>query len=336
MEKVSKIVFLVAALTVCFLAEARYASAANLYFYPNSGNFYQNENFSVSVFVNADQPINAVKGVVIFPTNHLDVISVNKNSILDLWIQAPSFSNAGDVGNVSFEGVVLNPGFSGASGKVLEIIFRPKKTGNASLNFSEFVILANDGIGTNVSASGGSASLLISPPRQIEKSVGAEIVIREFKEKEELEQRIQEFEEKLESIEITSPFLEWWDGLPKWVKAGADFFLGITFFILSLLVLSFSVLFLTWFWSYILSSGNDFLVFFRNIPQKFAHLWQKALILTEIVEKELRSDLEFTSNEMKIEVKKAVQGVTLFGLLANYFGYVKRVVIRFFERNADR
>ena len=65
-----------------------------------------------------DQPMNAAQGEISFPTGELEVLSVSKtNSILNLWVQDPTFSNYD--GTVDFSGVAVNPGFQGNNGTVL-------------------------------------------------------------------------------------------------------------------------------------------------------------------------------------------------------------------------
>lgn len=106
--------------------------------------------FSARVSVNADgQPINSADGVVQFPTDLLEVMSVNKNaSIFSLWVEDPKFSNFN--GSILFNGGVPNPGFSGQNGEVITVVFRAKKAGTASILFSDSSVRANDGLGTNV------------------------------------------------------------------------------------------------------------------------------------------------------------------------------------------
>ena len=53
---------------------------------------------------------------------------------------------------ISFEGVILNPGFQGNNGVIFQVTFLAKKAGLVSLTFNEGSILANDGLGTNVLA----------------------------------------------------------------------------------------------------------------------------------------------------------------------------------------
>jgi len=145
-----------------FSAEA--ANAASLYLSPSSGSYQVGKTFSVSVFVSSsDQAINAAGGVISFPSDKLEVISLSKSgSIFSLWVQEPNFSNS--AGTINFEGIVMNPGFTGASGKIITINFKAKAQGQATLTFSSGSVLANDGAGTNILASMGSAKFdIISP-----------------------------------------------------------------------------------------------------------------------------------------------------------------------------
>jgi len=134
------------------------ANAATLYFSPSSGSHAIGATFSVSVYVSSvDHAMNAASGIISFPSDKLEVTSLSKTgSIFTLWVQEPLFSNS--AGTVSFEGIVLNPGFTGSSGKAITITFRAKAAGNASLTFSSGSALANDGQGTNILASLGNAS----------------------------------------------------------------------------------------------------------------------------------------------------------------------------------
>ncbi len=159
MEKTQKIKFIIslafAAVVLVVLPTA--ASAATLYFSPSSGSHAVGTTLSVSVYVSsADQAMNAASGVISFPSDKLEVASLSKTgSIFTLWVQEPSFSNS--AGTINFEGIVLNPGFTGSSGKAITIVFRTKAAGNTPLTFSSGSALANDGKGTNILASLGNA-----------------------------------------------------------------------------------------------------------------------------------------------------------------------------------
>lgn len=106
------------------------------------------------------QAINAISGILSYPIDKLQVTSVSKiGSVLSLWVQEPSFSNSR--GTVTFEGVVPNPGFNESNGRVLSVNFRVVGTGPAEVALTSGSLLANDGYGTNVLKSLGSANYVL-------------------------------------------------------------------------------------------------------------------------------------------------------------------------------
>ena len=139
------------------------AEAATLYFSPSSGAYTVGGTLSVNVYVSsADQAMNAASGVISFPQDKLEVTSLSKTgSIFILWVQEPSFLNS--VGTINFEGIVLNPGFTGAAGKIITTNFKVKAAGVATLNFSSGSVLANDGKGTNILANMNSGTYTLKP-----------------------------------------------------------------------------------------------------------------------------------------------------------------------------
>ena len=160
---------------------AQSVDAASLILSPSSGSYHQGENFTVSVLLNTDQPANAVYGIVAYPTKYINVISVNNtNSIIDFWVNKPSFSNFGNSGNITFEGIILNPGFTGSGGKIANIVFRAKEQGSADIKITELAILANDGLGTNIASVGGQSNFVFTsplPPGQNKPPVGEKVNI---------------------------------------------------------------------------------------------------------------------------------------------------------------
>jgi hypothetical protein len=120
------------------------------------------KTFTVNVNISTTgQVMNAASGSLSFSKDVIEVVSVSKSgSIFNLWVQEPQYSNA--MGVVSFEGIVLNPGFSG-TGKILSITFRAKNAGTGKFSFSNGSILANDGNGTNILKELGTGSVTITP-----------------------------------------------------------------------------------------------------------------------------------------------------------------------------
>lgn len=161
---------------VFFFSGVSTASAATLSISPASATHTVGETFTLSVRVSsANQAMNAASGVVNFPTDLLQVMSLSKSSsIMNLWVQEPTFSNS--AGTVNFEGVVLNPGFAGSGGNVLGITFRAKRVGDADLTISSGTVLANDGNGTEIlTGTSGSSITIESAPEPAKPSPKAPV-----------------------------------------------------------------------------------------------------------------------------------------------------------------
>lgn len=137
--------------------------AGDIFISPVSSSYTAGKIFTATINVRSvDKSVNAASGIVLFPTDKLEVVSISKSgSIINFWAEEPVFSNTS--GTISFEGVVLNPGFVGASGKVISVNFKAKKPGLAAVSFSSGSLLANDGLGSNVLGLLSGANWTLNP-----------------------------------------------------------------------------------------------------------------------------------------------------------------------------
>lgn len=139
------------------------AAGSSLFFTPASGTYVIDQKFTIAVraFVGGVN-INASEGLLNFDTSKLEVESVSDSgSIFTMWTVRPTFSNP--AGTISYAGGVQPPGFKGQSGKVISITFKAKAAGVAYVRFASGAILANDGKGSNILESMGSANFTIAP-----------------------------------------------------------------------------------------------------------------------------------------------------------------------------
>jgi len=152
------------------------ADAATLSVLPNNATVSVGNIISVRVVTNTQgDSINNVESTVQFPSDLLEVVSVNKDSsIFSLWVEEPKFSNS--AGTVTFNGGVANPGFNGSNGTLVSITFRAKKTGTASIIFSNSAIRKNDGLGTDITSGENSGTIQIGTPKKIEVPVVPPII----------------------------------------------------------------------------------------------------------------------------------------------------------------
>lgn len=164
LKKTIKILVVLSLIFILFGVYPAAAGTATLYFSPSYGSFDVGSTFTVGIYVSSTaQAMNAASGVISFPKDKLEVISLSKtDSIINLWVQEPTFSSSD--GTVSFEGIILNPAFTGSTGKILSATFKAKAGGDTSLSFSSGSVLANDGMGTNILDSLGTAQFSLNEP----------------------------------------------------------------------------------------------------------------------------------------------------------------------------
>jgi hypothetical protein len=137
--------------------------AADVFCTSSKSSVVENETFTITVNTNTSGVyINSIEGSVSFPNDLLSVDSVSTSgSIFSIWVEQPTFSNT--LGTISFNGGVPTPGFNGARGKVVSILFKAKKAGTAQISFSSANIYANDGMGTDVTSSKNGIVINITP-----------------------------------------------------------------------------------------------------------------------------------------------------------------------------
>ena len=130
------------------------------------------DNFFASLNINtAGNSINTVSGKIIVPTDKFAISEVRfGNSIISLWVEKPTINHT--TGEIAFSGG-LPGGYNGSSGPILSIGLKAKKTGSASVKPSDFIVLLNDGLGTQLqNLTLGSLNLSISsapPPKPVSK-----------------------------------------------------------------------------------------------------------------------------------------------------------------------
>jgi hypothetical protein len=161
MEKKIYLKYFILSLAIFFFSSLSAYASTNITLSPNNEDIAVNSTFSIDILVsNNQQAINAVSGVLKYPIDILKVQSLSQNgSIIKMWSYEPANSSA--KGEISFEGIIFNPGYSNMSGKVLTVTFVSLKKGPVDLHFNSGSVLANDGQGTNVLKDLGTANFSI-------------------------------------------------------------------------------------------------------------------------------------------------------------------------------
>jgi hypothetical protein len=152
----------------CILLKTNTSEAATLSFSPSSTNISEGNIVSIRVSTNTlGKSVNNAEATIQFPTDLLEVVSVNKSSsIFSLWVEEPKFSNV--AGTVSFNGGISNPGYIGSNGTLATITFKAKKSGVATVLFADAAVRENDGLGTDILSGRGTSVIQISGPKETE------------------------------------------------------------------------------------------------------------------------------------------------------------------------
>lgn len=110
------------------------------------------DEFTVHVYVDSTlMSINAVEATLIYPVERIRVTGISKEkSIFTLWPVEPEFHNDAPSGAIHFAGGLHNPGFLGNLGIILSIDFEVIEEGVSVVEFSDGLVLANNGFGTDI------------------------------------------------------------------------------------------------------------------------------------------------------------------------------------------
>lgn len=155
-------VYMFAFCCLIFLCSFSSLNAATVQASPAKVNLDIGEIANVQIITNTQSAnINAIEGTVQFDSSVVEVVSVSKNnSVLDIWIEEPAYSNSS--GNISFNGGVVPPGYTGSYGEIFTVAFKAKKAGTSQLRFSGVSIRLNDGAGTDAFSGASQGALTVS------------------------------------------------------------------------------------------------------------------------------------------------------------------------------
>lgn len=135
------------------------AAGASLYLSPASGNKYTGDKFNIFVYAASSQAVNTFD--VYVSTSNLAVTGVSSGgSICVLFPNPPSFTSS----SARFKCGLPTPGFNGNNGYIGAITVQAGSPGTGRVTIdSPSSVLANDGAGTSVLTSQGSAMFNIQP-----------------------------------------------------------------------------------------------------------------------------------------------------------------------------
>lgn len=149
----------------------RRAQAATVFITPSSAQYSVGQSLTVSVVVNTGgQAINAGEATITW-SDRLSLRSIAKTgSIFEFWAIQPSGSDAG--GRVVFSGGLPSPGYTGGSGRILQLTFLAKRVGSATVQVTGGKVLANDGQGTDILTGTGAGAYIIQAASSLPATPG--------------------------------------------------------------------------------------------------------------------------------------------------------------------
>ncbi len=138
------------------------AAGATFSFSPSAGQVRIGDTVNVALLLTApDQSVNAMSGKIVIP-DALEVVAIStEKSVNTLWMPRDPYFSADDHAIV-FDGGLLNPGFMGQNGKVIDISLRAKTAGRGELTVTDIQLLANDGQGSDVPAATDTVSFIVT------------------------------------------------------------------------------------------------------------------------------------------------------------------------------
>ncbi|MBY0310026.1 cohesin domain-containing protein [Patescibacteria group bacterium] len=134
------------------LAAVLSASALNSVAYsyiriaPSTTTLASGERFSVGIYVNAHEPVNAVDISLSFSDHAVEIIGIDRGeSVITLWTEEPAVKN----GVITLRGGTFQRGFRGEH-LIATVNMKAKQAGQAEFSIGSLNLLAGDGKGTPV------------------------------------------------------------------------------------------------------------------------------------------------------------------------------------------
>lgn len=125
------------------------ADEAELFIISSGESHVVGETITVSIKLSSDTQVNAIEGRLQFSNEKVEIVQILKTeSIVELWVEGPSFSNKQGV--IRFSGGIPKFGFIGDDAKLFDIVFRIIDSGPAKVTWSFGQVLRADGTGTNI------------------------------------------------------------------------------------------------------------------------------------------------------------------------------------------
>lgn len=131
---------------------------AELFFEQGKGPMLKDQ-FKMGLFIEAEEPLNAIEGKIIFPSDLLELQNADDgNSIINFWLEQPT---EGKSGEIIFSGITPG-GYIGNKGLIFSMTFFVKQEGVGIFTIHDARVLRNDGNGTEAMLEAVDSKFVIS------------------------------------------------------------------------------------------------------------------------------------------------------------------------------
>lgn len=162
----NSIKYLILGISILFFSNFGTAEAAQVYFEPQPTTYKVGDSFTLSLLLDTEgQPVNAVDINVLVP-QLLKIKNISKSgSIIQLWVNEPSFAG----GTINLTGGIPG-GTTTPKGTIAKITFEAAAIGEGNIAFMpESSVLLNDGQGTklDLKTAGGPLFQVVPKPKEV-------------------------------------------------------------------------------------------------------------------------------------------------------------------------
>lgn len=135
--------------------------AAQLFFRSDKPSYKTGETGLATLNINTERKaINAIGATISYDPSLIEITKISLDrSIINFWPQSAAINP--EAGEITFKGIIFNPAYNGALGRLIGVEFKAIAPGSLNFRAVNFSVLANDGKGTAISTKGVSKAIAI-------------------------------------------------------------------------------------------------------------------------------------------------------------------------------
>ena len=125
------------------------SEAATMSVHADKDTYQTGDVINVTISVDTEDAVmNAMQGILTYSQDKLSLLSIKTSkSVVKFWVNEPEVISSG---KIQFDGVVMNPPYSGSNGIIFTVQFIADVTGTVPVDVLSASVLADDGKGTDI------------------------------------------------------------------------------------------------------------------------------------------------------------------------------------------